>query len=298
MERFAEGRPLGPEDFEDGRRSHRGWGTATLAKATLQKLFFHGRLLIAGRQSNRRLYDLPERVLPPPVLALPESTPADVARWAALTRLRQHRLVLPQERRSSPSSRTWSSALRSRDARWSTACARTCSLFRNSGRGALGRAAAPGTPGPHHLRQEGDLRPFGISNYTWEVYTPPAKRKRGYYALPILSGPGARGPRRREGRPRRRAARDCLAQGPTGPSRGLPRSGSSPDSSASSPVRLEGRRGGSGPRRAQAQTTRTGCRPWRIPALLGEPVAQALTARAIRLLTVPTLSPRAAPISS
>jgi uncharacterized protein YcaQ len=25
-------------------------------------------------------------------------------------------------------------------------------------------------------------------DYSWEVYTPPAKRKRGYYALPVLSG--------------------------------------------------------------------------------------------------------------
>jgi uncharacterized protein YcaQ len=25
-------------------------------------------------------------------------------------------------------------------------------------------------------------------DYTWEVYTPPAKRKRGYYALPLLAG--------------------------------------------------------------------------------------------------------------
>lgn len=25
-------------------------------------------------------------------------------------------------------------------------------------------------------------------DYTWEVYTPPAKRIRGYYALPVLAG--------------------------------------------------------------------------------------------------------------
>jgi hypothetical protein len=25
-------------------------------------------------------------------------------------------------------------------------------------------------------------------DYTWEVYTPPAKRLRGYYALPVLAG--------------------------------------------------------------------------------------------------------------
>ena len=25
-------------------------------------------------------------------------------------------------------------------------------------------------------------------DYTWEAYTPPAKRKRGYYALPVLAG--------------------------------------------------------------------------------------------------------------
>jgi len=25
-------------------------------------------------------------------------------------------------------------------------------------------------------------------DYTWEVYTPPARRVRGYYALPVLAG--------------------------------------------------------------------------------------------------------------
>jgi uncharacterized protein YcaQ len=31
------------------------------------------------------------------------------------------------------------------------------------------------------------LRLWGF-DYVWEVYTPPARRKRGYYALPVLAG--------------------------------------------------------------------------------------------------------------
>lgn len=57
--------PLSSEDFADSGRARSIWGASTQAKATLQKLFFHGRLLIARRgEGNRRCYDLPERVLP------------------------------------------------------------------------------------------------------------------------------------------------------------------------------------------------------------------------------------------
>ena len=64
--------PLSSEDFTDTGRSRAVWGAATQAKTTLQKLFFHGRLLIARRDNgNRRYYDLPERVLPARILALP-----------------------------------------------------------------------------------------------------------------------------------------------------------------------------------------------------------------------------------
>lgn len=39
------------------------------------ELFFHGRLLIAARDGNRRRYDLPGRVLPPATLAAPNPPP-------------------------------------------------------------------------------------------------------------------------------------------------------------------------------------------------------------------------------
>ena len=60
--------PLSSEDINDSRQARRVWGSSTLAKSTLQKLFFHGRVLISRRVAQRRLYDLPERVLPAHVL--------------------------------------------------------------------------------------------------------------------------------------------------------------------------------------------------------------------------------------
>jgi hypothetical protein len=48
---------------------------------TLDKLFFHGRLLIARRHESRRVYDLPERVLSASVLHAPEPSTEENRRW-------------------------------------------------------------------------------------------------------------------------------------------------------------------------------------------------------------------------
>ncbi len=86
--------PVSSDAITDNRRSKRVWGMATLPKSTMQKLFMHGRLMIAQRNGIRRLYDLPERVLPASVLKRPEPSKADTGRWEALLKLRQRRLVL------------------------------------------------------------------------------------------------------------------------------------------------------------------------------------------------------------
>jgi uncharacterized protein YcaQ len=184
---LAAGGPVGPEEFDDDRKAHRGWGSATLAKSTLQKLFFHGRLLIAARQSNRRLYDLPGRVLPAAVLASSERTPEDTARWSAVTRLRQHRLVaLKRSELALVEDLVQPVAI---DGCPLLHCLSADAHLLDGGEGDAPQAApmllAPLDPMIYDRRVTRHLWGF---DYTWEVYVPAPKRKRGYYALPVLAG--------------------------------------------------------------------------------------------------------------
>jgi uncharacterized protein YcaQ len=185
MERFEVEGGLGPEAFDDNRKGKKVWGAATLAKSTLQKLFFHGKILISGRQSNRRLYDLPKRVLPAAVFAAPESSPAEDARWLALMRLRQHRLVLLTKAELSLVEDLIHAVEISGSPKL-YCLTEDLHLFEPgpaSGGDLL--LLAPLDPIIYDRRVTRHLWNF---DYAWEAYTPASKRKRGYYALPVLSG--------------------------------------------------------------------------------------------------------------
>ncbi len=185
MERFQSEGDLGPEDFEDQRKGRKVWGASTLAKSTLQKLFFHGRLLISGRQSNRRIYDLPERVLPAAALAATESSPADVAQWLALTRLRQHRLAA-LTRAELALVGDLVRAVEVEGCPKLHCLEEDIALFEAAGEPADEPVLlAPLDPMIYDRRVTRHLWDF---DYSWEAYMPAVKRKRGYYALPILSG--------------------------------------------------------------------------------------------------------------
>lgn len=60
--------PLGSRHFEGAARQGEMWGWKP-AKRMLELLWNHGELVVADRQGFQRLYDLPERVLPPEALA-------------------------------------------------------------------------------------------------------------------------------------------------------------------------------------------------------------------------------------
>lgn len=183
--------PLSPDDIDDDRHGRRAWGSATLAKATLQN-FFHGQVLIAQRDNNRRVYDLPARILTSATLTQPEPSARDTARWSALLKLRQRRLTTLKRaelalvgdsvqpvtlghgptlyllREDLPLLRSFSDNSAS-----------------ESLKSEVPKLLAPLDPLIYDRRVSRQLWDF---DYTWEVYTPPAKRVRGYYALPVLAG--------------------------------------------------------------------------------------------------------------
>ena len=184
--------PLSSDGVSHNSRALTAWGSrGRMAKIVLEKLFLHGRVLITRRDGLRRVYDLPERILPPEILNIPEPTRAETACWMVLQRLRQRRLValrrgeLPLvEDRVQPVAVDGCPPLY---------CLREdVPLLTARGDGLAD------LQDPRHLTLLAPLDPLIYDrrltrqlwgfDYTWEAYTPPAKRKRGYYALPVLAG--------------------------------------------------------------------------------------------------------------
>ena len=170
-----------------------GWkGTSKASSMALEVLWTQCRVVVCGRTEGRKLYDVPSRVFghiaPPP----------DLRRWAVLRRVEAAGLLA---RASGP---CWS-MLRN---------ARTSSLIDELvAEGALEQVQVEGSARPYlapagklararsshddgRLRILAPLDPllwdrkliqqaFGFE-YVWEVYKPAAKRRWGWYVMPLL----------------------------------------------------------------------------------------------------------------
>lgn len=181
--------PLTSDDIEHEGRSLTGWGTeGRLVKNLLEILLVHGRVLIASRRNFRRVYDLPERVLPAPLLAAKATSDDETARWLTLVKLRQRRLV-QLKRAELPLVADQVRALHVEGCPTLHVLQSDLPLLEEIQRSPAGDSAplllAPLDPLIYDRRLTAALWGF---DYTWEVYTKPEKRTRGYYALPILTG--------------------------------------------------------------------------------------------------------------
>jgi uncharacterized protein len=181
--------PLRSDEIEHDERGITVWGTpGRVAKIVLEKLFACGELAIARRQDFRRVYDLSARVFGGVDTGSPP-TAEEVAIWRAMVVMKQRRLVrLRKSDRALLGENVVDvdvdgcgmvQCLRS-DVRLWDAAADAGAVEQDAV-----RLLAPLDPVIYDRKLTQRLWDF---DFTWEVYTPPSLRRRGYYSLPALRG--------------------------------------------------------------------------------------------------------------
>ena len=191
--------PLGSADFKAPPGRKRGpWWDWKPAKQALEFLFDSGQLMVAERRHFHRIYDLTERVLPPGVDTTPPA-PEEMARFIA-------RRVLGRDGFARAQGIRWA---------WQRPAILDDALAELMDAGEVTPITIQGTDGEHYAlasaldgitarggaRRLHILSPFdGMVMNRWrtrqifgfpcklECYLPAAKRRWGYFCLPILWG--------------------------------------------------------------------------------------------------------------
>ena len=179
------------------------------ARSVLEQLYTDGVLLIHHKAGSRKYYDLAEKYLPAELLSAPDPCPEDEAflRWRVLRRIGAVGLLW--NRRSD----AWLGISMTTEER-------NAAFERLEKDGAVTAIRVDGLRFPLYMRSEGlPLLESVVSGaaesrarleflapldpmlwdrnliealwgfrYSWEIYTPAAKRKYGYYVLPVLCG--------------------------------------------------------------------------------------------------------------
>ncbi len=190
LREISERGALASDDIDHHTRAHNGWTTARTTKVVMDKLFAHGRLLIARRINGRRVYDLPEHILPSKVLEARRPSARATARWQTELKLRQHRLVsLKRDELPLVADRVQPIVLPD-DGPLLYCLKQDLPLLEKAQGGEMNLPESPRLLAPLDplILDRTILQRLWKFEYTWEVYTPAAKRRRGYYALPILAG--------------------------------------------------------------------------------------------------------------
>ena len=188
--------PTTVSDLPDGGKSAGGWWGWSKGKMALECLFDQGLVTTASRVGFERIYDVPERVIPPETLALATPDEGESLRKlvdlsgqalgiATEFDLRDYFRLPVMETKAALAGLVEDGTLRCvavetwKQPAYLHAGAK---LPRKAGGTAL---VSPFDPLVwHRARAE---RLFGL-HYRIEIYTPAAKRKFGYYVLPLLVG--------------------------------------------------------------------------------------------------------------
>lgn len=195
--------PMMPRDFEFQQRREEwkgSWFGPSVTKQTLRALWHAGMIMTAGRKNGQHLYDLTERIVPQHLRDEPLLSPEDSIRELVLDRHRAMGIVRP----NAPPE-VWAYQILS--------AGKGGAITELVKRGEIlpvnvDGVKAHATPEFLALLDQPSIDPrvvfiapldqfmwdrkmtahlFGFE-YTWEIYTPVAKRRWGYYVLPILFG--------------------------------------------------------------------------------------------------------------
>ncbi len=213
MERIRSGGPLASTDVAPREAIEWFWRPTNQVRAVLEALALAGILGLARRDGNKRVYDLVERLFPAELLEQ-RPTAEEQARHKLLSRYRAHGLLAV-----GASGEVWLGA-------GPTGLERTEQRRALIAEGALAPVEIEGLRGIRHMPSadgkyldaaEREVRrgapPGGVApqvaflapldplawdrrllrdlygfDYLWEVYVPPARRRWGYYVLPLLFG--------------------------------------------------------------------------------------------------------------
>jgi hypothetical protein len=209
LKRLKTDAPLSTAAFSEHGHSIDWWWAPTRAsRAVMEALFVTGRIGIARRDGNRRYYDLIERLVPRELLK--RSEPEEEAMThRLLSRYRATGMTMPSN--GTQSEVMYSAGSSAERVRRTARLVEDGLLLPVDVEGMKGTryilaeeepildaTADPGsiTPSVSFLApldpltwdRKGLLRGLFGFDYLWEVYVPEAKRRWGYYVLPILFG--------------------------------------------------------------------------------------------------------------
>lgn len=213
LERIRRDGPLSSTDIEPRAAIEWYWRPTNQVRAILEAMAEAGLLGLARREGNRRVYDLVERLFPPELLA-ERPVERDQRRHKLLSRYRAHGML-----GRSGSAELWygtAPAGRSPDRRDLPTRGELLSELVEAG--SLVPVAIDGVRGERYILADelellaaGAVEPGGAGvaflapldpfvwdreflralhdfDYVWEVYVPAARRRWGYYVLPVLYG--------------------------------------------------------------------------------------------------------------